>query len=269
MASGGKEHRMLFDIRGKRRHVVKVVYAVLALLMGLSLFLVTGAVNLTGLIGGGNEAGSAVAGLEEQSERIERKLVKEPENADLLVALTKSQINVARNLVNLVEVEGRAVPEPTSESRAEMQRASESWSKYLEATQKPSAGAASIVAPALYEFGLQGQTPQEIETSMKAAADAQQIVVDERQDLGSWSSLAIYRYLALEFAPAEKAEDEAKKLTTSKFERENLENQLEETAQGAREFQKQIQAQEKANKGAGKAQLENLENPFGGLGGGG
>ena len=42
MAQGGKEHRMVFDIRGRRKHVVKVVYAVLAVLMGASLFLVVG-----------------------------------------------------------------------------------------------------------------------------------------------------------------------------------------------------------------------------------
>ena len=43
------EHRMVFDIRGKRRHVVKFVYAILAILMGASLFLVTGAVSLGSL----------------------------------------------------------------------------------------------------------------------------------------------------------------------------------------------------------------------------
>ena len=50
MASGG-ERRMLFDIRGKRKHVVRVVYAILALLMGASLFLVVGPVNLGSLLG--------------------------------------------------------------------------------------------------------------------------------------------------------------------------------------------------------------------------
>ena len=42
MASDGGERRMLFDIRGRRKNVVKVVYAILAVLMGLSLFLVAG-----------------------------------------------------------------------------------------------------------------------------------------------------------------------------------------------------------------------------------
>ena len=41
---------MVFDIRGRRKHVVKVVYAILALLMGASLFLVVGPVNIAGLL---------------------------------------------------------------------------------------------------------------------------------------------------------------------------------------------------------------------------
>ena len=44
MADG--ERRMLFDIRGRRKHVVRVVYAILAILMGASLFLVVGPVRL-------------------------------------------------------------------------------------------------------------------------------------------------------------------------------------------------------------------------------
>jgi hypothetical protein len=253
---------MLFDIRGKRRNVVKVVYAVLAILMGLSLFLVTGSSSISGLFGG-SEGGSALAGLEEQTERIERKLVKDPENPDLLVALTRSQITVSNNLVNVNESAG--VIEQTPESRAEMERASENWSKYLETVDEPSAGAASVVAPALYNFAVQSQTPQQIEANMREAASAQQIVVDQRPNLNSWSTLAIYRYLSFDYAAAEKAGEEAKKLTTSKFERENLENQLEEYSKAGHQFQKQVKASEKANEGVGR---EQLENPFGGLGGG-
>ena len=53
MADG--ERRMLFDIRGRRKHVVRVVYAILALLMGASLFLVVGPVNLGSLLSNTNE----------------------------------------------------------------------------------------------------------------------------------------------------------------------------------------------------------------------
>ena len=52
MAAKDGERRMLFDIRGRRKHVLRVVYAILALLMGGSLFLVVGPFNLAELIGG-------------------------------------------------------------------------------------------------------------------------------------------------------------------------------------------------------------------------
>ena len=44
---------MLFDIRGRRKHVVRVVYAILALLMGASLFLVVGPFSIGNLVGNG------------------------------------------------------------------------------------------------------------------------------------------------------------------------------------------------------------------------
>ncbi len=42
MAKKDGERRMVFDTGGRRKDVVKVVYAVLAVLMGLSLLLVVG-----------------------------------------------------------------------------------------------------------------------------------------------------------------------------------------------------------------------------------
>ena len=54
MAGGGKDQRrMVFDIRGRRKNVVKVVYAALAILMGASLILVAGpGINFGSLFGG-------------------------------------------------------------------------------------------------------------------------------------------------------------------------------------------------------------------------
>ncbi len=77
MADG--ERRMLFDTRGKRKHVIRVVYAILALLMGASLFLVVGPFNLAELTGG-SDGGSANEVFEEQAERIEGRLAKDPQD---------------------------------------------------------------------------------------------------------------------------------------------------------------------------------------------
>ena len=90
MAASG-ERRMVFDIRGRRKHVVRVVYAILALLMGASLFLVVGPVNIGSLLGT-NTATSSSSGLfEEQATAIEKKLRKKPDDPSLLLSLDPHQ----------------------------------------------------------------------------------------------------------------------------------------------------------------------------------
>lgn len=260
MADG--EHRMVFDIRGKRRHVVKVVYAILAVLMGLSLFLVTGAVNLNSLFGSNGSSGATAKPFEEQQERIERKLVKSPEDPDLLLSLTRAQINAGNALSEINPETGEVTPTP--EATAQLEGASESWSKYLKATDEPNAGAAQLVAPALFSLARFSTSGASFEANMKAAVEAQEVISDQRPNLNSLSQLAIYKYFTFDFAGAEKAGKEAAKLTNSRFEREELENQLKTYNKNAHVVQAQIKEVEQTQKGSGK---ESLENPFGGLGG--
>ena len=94
MADG--ERRMLFDIRGRRKHVVKVVYAILALMMGASLFLVVGPVNLGSLLSNTNETNPSTEIFDEQIERTEQRLRQDPNNPDILISLTRARINAGR-----------------------------------------------------------------------------------------------------------------------------------------------------------------------------
>src|SRR6476659_5039236 len=94
MADG--ERRMLFDIRGRRKHVVKVVYAILALMMGASLFLVVGPVNIGSLLNTANETTPSTEIFDEQIERTEQRLHKDPNNPDILLSLTRARINAGR-----------------------------------------------------------------------------------------------------------------------------------------------------------------------------
>lgn len=250
MASGGEQRRMVFDIRGRRKNVVKVVYAILALLMGLSLFLVVGPFNL-GNIFGGSEAGNASAAFVEQAERVERRLRKDPENPDLLLGLTKARINAGNASAQLNSETGAA--EITEEGKAELLRASESWSKYLKATDEPAAGGAQAVAPMFFTLAQLSRTGEEAESNVRSAAAAQQIVAEQRPSLGSLSTLAIYRNYAFDYPGAKEAEKEAEKYATTKFERENLGNELSQIEKRAKEFQKQLAEARKESK---KAQAE-------------
>lgn len=261
MASGGKERRMVFDIRGRRKHVVKFVYAILALLMGASLFLVVGPVNIGNLLGNESSSTSTVSIYEEQAERIERKLKKSPEDEQLLIALTRTRLNAGKAAV---ETNSAGETGYTVESVQQFQKASAAWSEYLEVTEEPSATTAALMAQALFLLAQASRTTNEAEANIKAAAEAQAIVAEQRPSLNSLSTAALYTMYTFDYKAANQFAKEAEKLATNKFQRENFENQLEEVEKRAKEFQKQTKEAEKVTKGQGKSQLE---NPFGGLGG--
>ena len=256
--AGDGERRMVFDIRGKRRHVVKFVYAILALLMGASLFLVTGAVNIGALFGASNSVSSATKQFEEQTATIHHKLKKEPQDADLLLALTRAQINAGNSLVTANSETGAV--EYTPESLAQLEEASESWSKYLKATKEPAAGGAQLIAPALFTLAQNSRTGPEAEANLKAAAQAQEIVAGQRPSLGSLSTLAIYQLYSFDFKGAGKTRKEAAAFANTKFERENLGNELDSIEKRAHEFQKQlvkIEKEAKKAQGNGKPSIAN------------
>lgn len=254
---------MVFDVRGKRRGVVKVVYAILALLMGLSLFLLGAGGSLSSIFGGGSSTSSATKAFEEQAQRIERKLVKNPEDPDLLLNLTRTRVNAGNSAVGLTST---GEPAQTLESQEQFNKASAAWSEYLEATDEPNSGVAQLMSNTLFTLAGISRTSAEAEANIKAAAEAQAIVAEKRPSVGSLSTQSLYLLYTFDYAEAEKVKKEAIALTTSKFERENFENQYEEVEKRAKEFQKQLKEAEKARKEGAKANPESLENPLG-LGG--
>ena len=262
MAQGSKEHRMLFDIRGRRRHVVKVVYAILAILMAASLFLVTGAININSILGTSSSGESATSSLEQQAERIEAKLVKTPEDEGLLANLTRTRINIANTMVTGGAFESESGQE---EVKHQLALASEAWSDYAEASGEPAAGIAVQASPALFQLAQLSTTNAEAEANVVAATEAQKVVAEARPSINSWSTLAFYQLFSQEYAAAAKSKEEAVKLAGTKFARENFENQYEEYEKNAKKFGEQLKAEKSSkSKSAGK---ESLENPLGGLGG--
>jgi hypothetical protein len=256
------EHRMVFDIRGRRRHVVKFVYAILAILMVASLFLVTGAVNLNSVFGGGSSGESAASSFEKQAATIEAKLVKAPGDENLIANLTRARINAANSMISNGQGESQ---EGVEEIKHQLALASEGWSNYLDAASEPSAGLAIQVAPALFQLAEVAVSGEEAMESVKAATEAEQVVAEKRNDLNSWSTLAFYSLFAQKYKPAEEAKEEAIKLAGSKFERESFENKYDEVEKNAKEFAKRLQIEKASKSKAGGK--ESLESPIQGLGG--
>jgi hypothetical protein len=256
--AGDGERRMVFDIRGKRRNVVKVVYALLALLMGGSLFLLAGP-GIGGLFSQGVSNNNASSQFEEQTANIRHKLKKDPQNPELLLALTRAQINTGNSLVT---ANSEGAVEYTPESRLQLEEAGESWSKYLKATKEPAAGGATLVAPMYFTLAQFSNTGPEAEANLRAAAQAQQLVSESRPSMGSLGTLAEYRNFSFDFKGAEKAGKEAVAYANTKFERENLENELEQFKKRGHEFQKELAKIEKEAKKAQAKGKPSIANPL-------
>lgn len=259
MASSG-ERRMLFDTRGKRRHVIRVVYAILALLMGGSLFLVIGPVNIGELLGNstGNSS-SAAEVFDEQAERIERRLAKDPKDEQLLLALTRAQINAGNSEFEVSETE---IPTVNGAARDDFKAASETWSRYLkQAGDEPSASAAQVVAGTFFKLAEAAPgTPGELEENIARAAKAQRIAAEQQPSLGTLSTLAIYEYFNGNFAAGDTAMKQAAAKAPSKAEAKNIEKQLDEYRKRATLFRKNSKETAKQEQRAGQ---ETLQTPFG------
>jgi hypothetical protein len=267
MASGS-EHRMVFDIRGKRRHVVKVVYAILAVLMGASLFLVVGPVNIGSLLGSNNGGTNNLqAEYEQRAEKVEVELRKNPGDEELLAKLTNTRMNAG---LQSYEAGPSGEVVPSVETRTQFQKASSAWSEYTEAAQQPSATLAQQMAGTFFSLAQLSRSYAEAQSNLEAASEAQAIYAEQRPSLNSLSTQALYTVYTGDYEAAEESLKAAEAKATSKFQREQLGNQFESTKKAAVAFQLERKETEKAAKEAAKnggGKSESLENPGSSLGG--
>lgn len=255
---------MVFDTRGRRKHVIRVVYAVLALLMGASLFLVVGPFNLGELVGN-QGAGNAAGVLDEQAERIETRLAKDPKDAALLLALTRARISAGNARRETDPATGAAVVTP--DARDDYEASLEAWNRYLkQAGDEPNPTAAQLLAGTFFSLAESSSaTLGEIESNIATAVAAQRIAAEERPSVSSLSSLAIYEFFNGDFAAGDRATKRAAATLPSKAEAENVEKQLAAYRKRAKRFVTQSERIAKAQQQAG---TESRQNPFGGIGSG-
>src|SRR3954452_10434139 len=241
MAQGG-ERRMLFDIRGRRKHVVRVVYAILALLMGASLFLVVGPFSIGNLIGNGSTT-SAAKVLQEQAERTEQKLRKEPENEALLLALTRERVTAANSLTEVNSETGAT--QLTPEGRQELERGVEAWGSYLKQSKEPKANTALLVSQGYFSLAESSTGLEEAVENVEGAAKTQRIAAEAQPTINSLTTLAIYEYYSGNFAAGDKAVKEAEAKAPSKAEAKEIGKQMTEYRKRGKAFEEQKKSAEK------------------------
>lgn len=270
MASGDDDgHKMLFDLRsGRRRNVVRVVYATLAVLMGLSLFIVIGGFNIAELFQG-TATVDAASEFEDDADRIEDKLRKDPENPQLLLTLTRTRVNAGNALYS--GEPGAEVREITPEALQQLRLSQDAWERYLEATDEPNPSGAVLMASTLLVLAENARSSTESTENVEAAADAAKIVADEKPSLNSLSTLAFYTALLAKKEQAEAIAAKAKKFAPEKLQRESIDNEVDRYLKLGEDFKKSLAQQTKAEKQAGAqgGQVAPGENPLDGAGLGG
>lgn len=249
---------MLFELGGKRKRVIQVIYALLALLM---------AVGLVGLgIGSGTSGGIfdalGIGGdgatdpqYQQQIDRAEQTLATDPENQRALIQLARTNFLSAQSRL---EVDDSGVPAPTEESLTEYRAAVDAWERYLDTNPKrPDASAATLMIQA-YTY-VAGTDPSQFESDLKQVVNAAEIVAEERPSVGTELQLARFAYLAGDEKTAEAAEKRALAEASDTATKRQIENTLTQAKRQGKQIATAIEqnAPDKSE----------LQNPLGGLGG--
>ncbi|MGH2961661.1 MAG: hypothetical protein ACRDL3_05635 [Solirubrobacterales bacterium] len=194
---------MLFDLRGKRRRFIQVVYALLAALfligfVGFGVGSESGAGGIFDALGvGGGDDGSSNPQYEEQIESAEQQVAQNPKDERALVELARVHFLAGQSELEADEQTG--APVVTDEARVELDESVKAWERYLKLEPKnPDANAAGLVVQG-YVFL----------NDAEGASETQRIVTDARPSQGAYSNLAFYLYAAGDIEGGDEAADRA------------------------------------------------------------
>jgi len=265
------EHRMLFDLRGRRKRVVQVIYVMLAIIMAASLVVIGLPGGVNPFNNGNNSINQSAADANvKRAEDLQKKLQAQPNNENVAKELVRARFSAGQSLYSTDTNTGQTSITP--EATTQLELAAEAWTKYLKmAGDNPDPAVAQLMANVLFTLS-QGSTVAQFQSNIKDAAAAQEIVaqdaVKNQKNGGASASsqlttLAIYQLYAQDFAGAEKSKQQALASTQDKDEQKQIKQTYTATEKDAKRVGKQIdKAIAQAKKDGGKS----LENPLGSLG---
>lgn len=251
---------MIFDLKsGKRRRVVQVVFSFLALIFVVSFVGFGIGSDASGgifdAIGLGSGGGGGDTEYDDQIEDAESTLETDPENTRALLDLVNYHFLAGTQ--EGIEIDQQTGATTVSEdSRQQLEDTVTAWQDYLGTDPpKPDPSAASSAAQAyVYLNDAQG------------AAEAQRIVAENGGTAADYAQLALYLYIDGKLEAGDAAGEQAVKAADS-TQREQIQKYVDQLAEAARKQQRQ--EEQAAQQGGGDdAAAPQLEDPFGGLGGG-
>ncbi len=255
---------MLFDLSGKRKRVVKVVYGALAVLFAVSFVgfgigsdAAGGLFDAFGLGSDDNSNGNPA--FEDQINEAEQKVAADPKDEKALADLVQIHYQAGNDAVEVDETTGQI--SMTQDSEQEYNEAVSAWQDYLKVAKKPDDSTAAIANQA-YGVLLQFSEPTEVSTIAKDAVVPAEISAEANPGVGPWATVAQYAYFA---GDTELGDEAAKKALAEAdpSQRKQLQKDLDSSAKAAIQLEKEIKKQ--AEKGGDEEAFTNpLEQGIGG-----
>jgi hypothetical protein len=255
---------MLFDLRGKRRHVVQVSFALLALLflVGFLGFGIGvgggpgGIFDALGISNSSNSAGSATGVYQDHIDKANEKLAKDPKDTQALLTVANNEYLLGKTGVTQDQTTGAFTL--TNDAHTDLGDAADAWNKYLKLNKgKPDLTTAYNMVN-VYVILNDGTGAIKTQTAIAQAKPSPQ----------SYGQLAFFQYLTGDISGGDQSRDKALSLAP-KSQRKQLDTQLSQARKQGLQVQKQLEQAKKAQKQSGGSTTPGtnpLQTPFGGLG---
>lgn len=260
---------MLFDLSGKRRNVIRVIYALLAaLFLGGFLFFGIGSDapgGLGDLLGfGTNETASENPQFEQEIEDAEERLAADPKDEAALEELVRVRYQAGNEALEADEETGQVTL--TSEAETQFSESTDAWETYSKVAKKPSPDVAAIANQA-YSVLLQFSDPQDVATLAEDAVPAAELYAESNPGVGTYATLAQFAYFAGDMKTGDDAAARAAEEVDG-AQRKQLEKDLETARDAAAQLDKQLakQAEQGGEEEAFSNPLQDtgVGSPFGG-----
>lgn len=226
---------MLFDLKGKRKRLVQVVYLGLAILFGggLVLFGVGGNVS-GGLVDAFKGTGSAdTTVFSDRVERAEAAVERRPRDADAWLELVRAQLSFAQSSEGSDAETGQL----TDKGQQAIIEVAQAWERYLRLEpEKVDSNAASFAALAYGAL-------QDYDKAVKT----QRLSVEARPSANGYFQLADFAYRAGDVEAGDRAAKEAVKRTPPD-QRNTVRSVIKDTKKAGAEFAKALEEAKKAER---------------------
>ena len=250
---------MLFDLRGKRRRLVQVSFAMLALLFLVG-FLGYGSgvgggpggiFDALGISNSGN-SGSATAVFQDKIDKANEKLAKDPNDTQALLTLADNEYLLGKSGVTQDPTTGQI--SVSNDAHTNLGDAADAWTKYLKVNKgKPDVNTAFNMVNVYVVLN-----------DANGAAKTQEIIAKDQPSSQSYGQLAYFQYAAGDIKGGDASREKALS-QASKAQRKQLDSQLEQIKKQALKVQAQLKKAKKQQGGSTTTPGSNpLQTPFGG-----